>query len=63
MAKKKGFGALLKAEREAISSKGGRAAHKKGTAHEWDSEEGKSAGQKGGSQKSNDYDVMDEDLY
>jgi hypothetical protein len=63
MAKQKGFGALSKAEREVISSKGGRAAHKKGTAHEWDSEEGKSAGQKGGSQRNTDYDVTDEDLY
>ena len=31
-----------------IASKGGRAAHKKGTAHEWTSEEARVAGQKGG---------------
>jgi uncharacterized protein len=31
-----------------IASKGGRAAHAKGTAHEWTSEEARSAGRKGG---------------
>ena len=30
-----------------IASKGGRAAHKKGTAHEWTSEEARQAGRKG----------------
>jgi hypothetical protein len=31
-----------------IASKGGRAAHQKGTAHEWTSEEAREAGRKGG---------------
>jgi general stress protein YciG len=31
-----------------IASKGGRAAHLKGTAHEWTSEEARLAGRKGG---------------
>lgn len=31
-----------------IASKGGKAAHEKGTAHEFTSEEGKAAGRKGG---------------
>lgn len=31
-----------------IASKGGRAAHKKGTAHEWSREEAVKAGRKGG---------------
>jgi general stress protein YciG len=31
-----------------IARKGGRAAHEKGTAHEWDSEEARVAGRKGG---------------
>jgi general stress protein YciG len=31
-----------------IASKGGRAAHAKGTAHEWTSEEARNAGRKGG---------------
>ncbi len=31
-----------------IASKGGRAAHAKGTAHEWTADEARSAGRKGG---------------
>jgi general stress protein YciG len=31
-----------------IASKGGKAAHAKGTAHEWTSEEARAAGRKGG---------------
>jgi general stress protein YciG len=31
-----------------IASKGGRAAHLKGTAHQWTSEEARAAGRKGG---------------
>jgi len=31
-----------------IASKGGRAAHEKGTAHEWNADEARSAGRKGG---------------
>jgi general stress protein YciG len=31
-----------------IASKGGRAAHEKGTAHEWTAEEARAAGRKGG---------------
>ena len=31
-----------------IASKGGRAAHVKGTAHEWSAEEARNAGRKGG---------------
>jgi general stress protein YciG len=31
-----------------IASKGGRAAHEKGTAHEWSADEARSAGRKGG---------------
>jgi len=31
-----------------IASKGGKAAHQKGTAHEWTSEEARAAGRKGG---------------
>lgn len=31
-----------------IASKGGRAAHEKGTAHEWSAEEARNAGRKGG---------------
>jgi len=31
-----------------IASKGGRAAHEKGTAHEWNADEARNAGRKGG---------------
>jgi general stress protein YciG len=31
-----------------IASKGGRAAHEKGTAHQWTAEEARTAGRKGG---------------
>jgi len=37
-----------------IASKGGQAAHQKGTAHEFDSEEARRAGQKGGEAVSRD---------
>ncbi len=36
------------ARQREIASKGGRAAHEKGTAHEWSSDEAREAGRKGG---------------
>jgi general stress protein YciG len=36
------------ARQREIASKGGRAAHEKGTAHEWSSDEARQAGRKGG---------------
>ena len=44
----KGFRAMDPAKQREIASKGGRAAHKKGTAHEWTREEAALAGSKGG---------------
>lgn len=44
----RGFAAMDPEEQRRIASKGGRAAHEQGTAHEWNSEEAKQAGQKGG---------------
>lgn len=44
----RGFASMNKDKQRAIASKGGRAAHKKGTAHKWTSEEARKAGQKGG---------------
>jgi general stress protein YciG len=38
-------------KRREISSKGGKAAHKKGTAHEWTSEEAREAGRIAGIRK------------
>jgi len=38
-------------KQRAIASRGGKAAHKKGKAHEWNSEEAAIAGSKGGSSR------------
>lgn len=45
---KRGFAAMDAARQRAIASAGGRAAHAKGTAHEFTSEEAREAGRKGG---------------
>lgn len=45
---KKGFAAMDPAKLRAIAGKGGKAAHKKGTAHEWNTTTAKLAGFKGG---------------
>ncbi len=45
---KKGFARLTPEERRAVSSKGGKAVHAAGTAHEWTKEEARIAGRKGG---------------
>lgn len=45
---KRGFAAMDEHQQREIASKGGQAAHQKGTAHEFDSEEARRAGQKGG---------------
>jgi len=45
---KRGFAAMDDAKKREIASKGGRAAHAKGTAHQFTSEEARQAGRKGG---------------
>jgi uncharacterized protein len=45
---RRGFASMSPEKQREIASKGGRAAHTKGTAHEWTSEEARAAGQKGG---------------
>ena len=45
---RRGFASMDPARQREIASKGGRAAHEKGTAHEWSSDEARTAGQKGG---------------
>ena len=45
---RRGFASMSPAKQREIASKGGRAAHQKGTAHEWTSEEARTAGRKGG---------------
>lgn len=44
----RGFASMSAEKQREIASKGGKAAHLKGTAHEWNSEEARAAGRKGG---------------
>lgn len=44
----RGFASMDPIKQRQIASKGGKAAHRKGTAHEWDAEEAREAGRKGG---------------
>jgi general stress protein YciG len=44
----RGFASMDPNKQRDIASKGGRAAHQKGTAHEWTSDEAREAGRKGG---------------
>ncbi len=43
----RGFASMDKSKQREIASKGGQAAHKKGTAHEWTVAEARTAGRKG----------------
>lgn len=45
----RGFASMDPEKRRKIASKGGKAAHKSGAAHEWTTEEAREAGRKGGS--------------
>jgi len=51
---KRGFASMDVSRQREIASKGGRAAHQKGTAHEWTSDEARVAGRKGGEVVSRD---------
>jgi general stress protein YciG len=44
----RGFASMDPNKQREIASKGGRAAHVQGTAHEWNSDEARAAGRKGG---------------
>src|SRR5580698_6953948 len=44
----RGFASMDRSRQREIASKGGRAAHQKGTAHEWTADEARVAGRKGG---------------
>jgi|SRR5215469_3412903 len=44
----RGFASMDREKQREIASKGGRAAHNKGTAHEWTPTEAREAGRKGG---------------
>src|SRR3989338_6103402 len=54
----RGFASMDEEEQRKIASKGGKAAHEKGTAHEFTSEEAREAGRKGGRSVSQDRDHM-----
>ena len=45
---RRGFASMSPEKQREIASKGGRAAHEKGTAHEWTPDEARVAGRKGG---------------
>ncbi len=45
---RRGFASMSPDKQREIASKGGRAAHEKGTAHEWTPDEARNAGRKGG---------------
>ena len=45
---RRGFASMSPEKQREIASKGGRAAHEKGTAHEWTADEARNAGRKGG---------------
>jgi hypothetical protein len=44
----RGFASMNREKQREIASKGGKAAHAKGTAHEWSPTEAREAGRKGG---------------
>ena len=56
----RGFASMDPEKQREIASEGGRAAHMKGTAHEFDSEEAREAGRKGGEAVSRDREHMAE---
>lgn len=57
---RRGFASMDRERQKEIASKGGRAAHAKGTAHEWSSNEARQAGRKGGEIVSRNRDHMAE---
>ena len=57
---KRGFASMDEDKQREIASKGGHAAHEKGTAHEFTSEEAREAGRKGGETVSQDREHMAE---
>jgi uncharacterized protein len=56
----RGFASMDQAKQREIASKGGKAAHQKGTAHEFSTEEARDAGRKGGESVSQDRQHMAE---
>ncbi|GAC1422029.1 MAG: hypothetical protein NVS1B13_18530 [Flavisolibacter sp.] len=59
-ASNRGFAAMSPEKQKEIASEGGRAAHQLGVAHEWNSEEARQAGRKGGQSVSQNREHMSE---
>lgn len=53
---RRGFASMDEEKQREIASKGGKAAHEKGTAHEFTSKEAQEAGRKGGEARSRNND-------
>lgn len=49
----RGFASMDEEKQRRIASKGGQAAHRQGSAHEWNSDEAREAGRKGGQARAN----------
>ncbi len=59
---RQGFASMSEDKQKTIASKGGKAAHAQGTAHEWSSDEAREAGRKGGlARKTSEGDVYEEE--
>ena len=56
----RGFAAMSPERQKQIASEGGRAAHRQGVAHEWNSDEARKAGRKGGEKVSQNREHMSE---
>jgi general stress protein YciG len=56
----RGFASMNAETQRSIASKGGKAAHRQGVAHEWSSDEARAAGRKGGEIVSQDRNHMAE---
>ncbi|MGZ5189394.1 MAG: KGG domain-containing protein [Flavisolibacter sp.] len=54
----RGFAAMSPERQKQIASEGGRAAHRQGVAHEWNSDEARKAGRKGGEKVSQNREHM-----
>jgi general stress protein YciG len=58
MSERRGFAAMEETKRRQIASRGGRAAHEAGNAHEWNEREATEAGRKGGQKVSRNREHM-----
>ncbi len=61
MASRHGFSYMTAERQREIAAMGGKAAHRKGTAHEWTREEAQAAGRKGGLSSANKRKAAQED--